>query len=75
MKFSINHYYRFEKPWIAFLAGFLQATSIFVVEIVNFIVILTSQSYLDIVMNFMALAVIAEFDDAFYSALGSEKNK
>lgn len=26
-------------------------------------------------MNFMALAVIAEFDDAFYSALGSEQNK
>ena len=26
-------------------------------------------------MNFMALAVIAQFDDAFYSALGSERNK
>lgn len=26
-------------------------------------------------MNFMALAIIAEFDDAFYSALGNEQNK
>lgn len=23
MKFAVNHFYRFEKPWIAFLAGFL----------------------------------------------------
>ena len=30
---------------------------------------------LEVVMNFMALAVIAEFDDTFYLALGSDENK
>lgn len=70
MKFALNHYYRFENPWMAYLAGFLQAVSIFVIEIVNFFVILTSQSYLEVVMNFMALAIISEFDNAFYISLG-----
>lgn len=72
MKFAINHHYRFDNPQVAFMAGFLQATSIFVIELVNFIVILTSATYLDVVMNFMALAVIAEFDDKFFDALGND---
>ena len=49
--------------------------SIFVIEIVNFIVILQAPTYLDIVMNFMALAIIAEFDNAFFMALGENSMK
>ena len=45
------------------------------IEIINFIVILTSTTYLDVVMNFMALAVIAEFDDKFFDALGNDELK
>lgn len=48
---------------------------IFIVEIVNFISILTSTSMQDIVQDFMALAVISEFDDLFYGALGDDENK
>jgi hypothetical protein len=75
MKFSMNHYHRFDNAWIAFLAGFLQATSIIVVEIVNFVVILTTENIMEVVMNFMACAVIAVFDNAFYSALGPSEFK
>lgn len=75
MKFCINHYYRFDNWKMAFLAGFLQALSIVVIESVNFVVIMTSNSFLSVVMNFMALAVISEFDNAFYSGLGNDKNK
>ena len=75
MKFTINHYYRFDNWKTAFLAGFLQATSILVIEFVNFIVIMTSSSFLTVVMNFMALAIISEFDNAFYAGLGDDKNK
>lgn len=32
-------------------------------------------TYLDVVFNFMALAVISEFDDAFYAALGDDPFK
>ena len=75
MKFALNHDYRFENYKIAFLAGFMQATMIYVVEIVNFFAILTATSILDVVMNFMALAIIAEFDDFFYAALGEDDAK
>jgi hypothetical protein len=66
MKFALNHYYRFDRVFVAWSAGFMQAVSIFVIEIVNFIVILQASTYLEIVMNFMALAIIAEFDNAFF---------
>jgi hypothetical protein len=42
---------------------------------VNFFNILTSTNYLDVVMNFMTLAIISEFDNAFYSALGADPKK
>ena len=39
-------------------------------QFVNFITILTGTTILEVVMNFMALAIIADFDDFFYNALG-----
>jgi len=75
MKFSLNHPYRFSDYKIVFLTGLLQASMIFIVEIVNFIVILSSFSITGVVTDFMALAVISEFDDAFFEALGDDKNK
>ena len=49
---------------------------VFTVEGVNFLVILSSGStVLNTVMNFMALATIAEFDDFFYKALGEDEIK
>ena len=75
MKFALNHNYRFENYKIAFLSGLLQASMIFIVEIVNFFAIMTSFTIFECVLNFMALAIISEFDDAFYSALGEDKMK
>lgn len=75
MKFVLSHSYRFESPFIAFLAGFMQATSIIGIEVVNFFIILTSATFLEVVMNFMALAIISEFDNAFYDSLGDDENK
>lgn len=75
IKFSLNHGYRFDSPFVAFIVGWAQTVSILWIEIVNFIVILTSISILDTVMNFIALVVIAEFDNAFFSSLGTEDLK
>ncbi len=41
----------------------------------NIVIILTSTDPVDIVYNFIALAVIAEFDDFVYSALRNEPMK
>lgn len=75
MKLALNHEYRFDNVFIAWLAGFLQAFSIFVIECVNFLVIMQSDNFLNVVMNFMALAVIADFDTFFYGALGQDPLK
>ena len=40
MKLVLNHRYRFENPGLAFAAGFLQTSCIYVLESVNMIVIL-----------------------------------
>jgi hypothetical protein len=45
------------------------------VEIVNFIAIMSSQTVVNVVMNFLALVVISEFDDFFYQALGDDDCK
>lgn len=42
---------------------------------VNLLVVLSSTTYLDVVMNFIQLAVIAEFDNFFYYAIGSDRLK
>ena len=42
------------------------------VEIVNLLVLLQSSLVMDIVMDFLALAVIVEFDDKFASTLTSD---
>lgn len=75
MKFALNHHYRFTNYRFAYLSGILQASMIITVEIVNFFAIMKSTTIADVVMNFMALAVVSEFDDAFYSALGDDPMK
>ena len=72
MKYALNHPWKFEKGGgcsIAFFSGFLQSTMVLLVEAVNYIALITNLTHLDIVMNFLALAVIADFDDFFYNAL------
>lgn len=75
MKFALNHSYLFQSYIMAWVVGFLQAVIVMAVEIVNIEIILTSENPVDIVYNFIALAVIAEFDDFVYAALRNEPMK
>ncbi len=45
------------------------------VELVNIEIILTSLDPVDLVYNFIALAIIAEFDEFVYAALRNEPMK
>ena len=69
MKYACNHDWKFSNPFIAWLCGFLQAFNVIIVELVNFAALLTNATILDIIMNFLALVVIAEFDEYFFSAV------
>ena len=69
MKYAVNHDWKFKNYGIAWLCGFFQAFNVILVELVNFAALLTNGTILDIIMNFLALVVIADFDEYFYSAV------
>ena len=75
MKYSLNHQWKFVHWTFAYLAGFMQTISAVCVELCNFVVIVTSIEIIDIVMNFMALVVISEFGQYFYSAYTEKELK
>lgn len=72
MKYSINHRYKFKKYFWAFLCGYFKSISGISVELVSIFVICAASNIIDVAMNFIALAVIADFDDIVYSSLKSE---
>lgn len=75
MKFALNHSYLFQSYFSAALVGFMQSFIVIAVELVNIEIILVSLDPLDIVYNFIAIAIIAEFDDFVYAALRNEPMK
>lgn len=72
MKYSVNHEWKFQDYKVAFLCGFLQAFNTITVEMVNFVALLTNFTIIDVIMNFLALVVIAEFDEYFYDAVSDD---
>ena len=66
MKFANNHSWKFKRPGFAFIAGLCQASIIMFVTLLNYYTIIDANTVKDVVMNFLALAVITEMDDFFY---------
>lgn len=75
MKYAINHPYRFANWRLACFCGFLQCSSVMFNESINILAILYSTDVMSVVMNFLALVVISDFDDFFYSGLRNESWK
>lgn len=68
MKLVINHSYRFENSWEAFIPGLMQTVTVFMIENTNLLVILSSHDALEVVMNFLACSVINDFSAFFFAA-------
>ena len=66
MKYALNHPYRFSSYWLAFFAGLLQVVSSVGIELCNLLVICCVGDALGIVSNFVALVIVAEFDNYVY---------
>ena len=66
MKYAMNHPWKFNSWFGAYLVGLSQMTVLFSVEFVNLAVLLTNERILETVMNFLALVVIREFDDKLF---------
>ena len=53
----------------AFFVGFSQTFMVIFVEVINLIILTSNYTIMDIIMNFLALVVIADFDDFFAQTL------
>ena len=73
MKYASNHPWKFRSWRHAYLIGFFQAFVLVTCEAVNLIILTTNDSMLDIIMNFLAIVVITEFDDSFFFIVKGEK--
>ena len=73
MKYSANHPWKFENYMEAYCVGLVQTTVVLSVEIVNIAVLNTNHTIMDILMNFLALVIIADFDDYFFLTIKSDK--
>ena len=68
MKYVLNHLWKFETPFLAWFSGFLQTSMIAFIVILNYFAIMLEEAPIDIVMNFLALVVITELDNYFFTA-------
>jgi len=59
MKYALNHPWKMNQPQMAFFCGLFQATIIILVTLLNYYTIVSAESAIDVVMNFLALEVIA----------------
>ena len=67
MKFALNHKWKFSAWYLAFLSGFTQFLITLLVTIINYFVISFITDILDMVKDFLAIKVISELDDYFFS--------
>lgn len=61
MKYSCNHEYKFYSPVIAFLCGLLETIGILSIEVASIGVICAAIDTIDMIFNFISLAILAEF--------------
>lgn len=72
MKYAVNHQYMFKNPINAYMIAFMQFFITTMVEICNLIVILASNDPLNIVLNFVAICIVAEFDNLVFASQRNE---
>ena len=72
MKFAVNHPYKFNSPTLAFLAGALQFISILSIEVASIGVICAAIDTIDMIFNFIALAILADFGIYVYQSMKNE---
>lgn len=74
-KYAVNNPDKFMSWQKAFMFGFLQMSITILVETVNMLVILQSTTTQDIVFNFIAVAIISDFDNFVFNSLRNEPLK
>ena len=68
MKYVLNHSYRFEEWGTAYCACLFKVVAIVTTEVVCILVVCISIAPMAIVYNFIALAIIADFDNYIFES-------
>ena len=68
MKYALNHPWKFHSWRQAYFVGFTQFFVLLTFEVLNTAILLTTESVMDVIMDFVALAVITSFDDYLFSS-------
>ena len=58
MKYTINHPWKFEHWFVAFIINLMQVGIVMLVEIISILIILLQDSVIDVLMNFISLAIV-----------------
>ena len=72
MKYANNHTWKFRSWRNAYLIGFGQVLMVFSVEIINIILLCENDTVEDIIMDFLALVIISDFDEYYVTALKAD---
>lgn len=72
MKYVLNHHYIFQRPNLAFMISYMHFFVTTSTELCNICIIITSLYPVSIVLNFIAIAIIAEFDNYVYGSMRNE---
>ena len=76
MKYALNHPWKFDWPTLAFFVGMIQALVVMAIETVNYILLMTRSTHLDIILGFLALVFISHFSNFFFQPyMGSDLKK
>lgn len=72
MKYALNHPWKFRRWYSAFLIGFIQLALAVTSEYVSIQIVLSTDTYLDAVKDFIALMIVNEFDNHFFEYMHKE---
>jgi hypothetical protein len=75
MKYATNHPRFFRSNGVAFISGLVQTCMVLLVESANIIVILAAPDVIEVVLNFIAIAIIADFDDFVFSVIKNDHDR
>jgi len=75
MKYAVNHPKFFRSPSVAFTSGLIQTLVVMLVEMANIIVILAAPDVIEVILNFIAIAIIADFDDFVFTVIKYDHNR
>ena len=66
MSYALDHPWKFERPFLAGLIGFMQTFVVFVIELISYVVLVASNTYLDIVLAVLSLFFVVNFSAFFF---------